>query len=270
MFDEVKPHVAKYEYFQAGYVNQPNDFDGLDLGGSMPIASNVAVTGRLTLPSSSVNGVTVDSRRLELGTRYFFEMPSLEQTDADLGIAFANVDVEGGTVSDSSSSLLLSGQLRRSMYRQLGNSKYAINEAYGGAQVAADDLGAAALHAGLLIDLTRKVAANAEVMYDDGAHLRLGLRMDLAKPGAPRRAALMKKKPAEDAASEMQPETGALESEAGEKKNPVASFFRKLFRQGPDAEPAANTEDAVAAEEIVPVAKPLIVKESGPDLPGER
>ncbi|MEM7378434.1 MAG: hypothetical protein AAF460_13130, partial [Pseudomonadota bacterium] len=148
LFDEVKPHSARYEYFQAGYVDQPDDFAGFDLDGSMPIASNVAVTGRLTLPTADVNGVDIDSRRIELGTRYYFELQQMTETDADFGLSLANVDVSGGGVDDSDTALLLSGQLRRNLYQPIGSTRYAVNEAYGGAQVAVDDIGSPAVRAG--------------------------------------------------------------------------------------------------------------------------
>jgi len=237
------------------------------------IMKQSALAGRLTLPSATVNGVSVDSRRIEVGTRYFFEMPSLDQTDADLGVSLANVDVSGGGFSESDSALLLSGQLRRAMNRQIGKSKYAINEAYGGAQVAVGDLTSRALHAGLLVDLNPKVSANAEVMVDDGAHLRLGIRMDLAKPDAPRRAALLRKKePVAETGS--QPETAALEAAPEEADNRVVSFFRKLFRQGPEAtasDVAAPVDGkAVPLIEAAPATGASTVQESVYTVPGSQ
>ncbi|MEM6987234.1 MAG: hypothetical protein AAF499_11920 [Pseudomonadota bacterium] len=229
LFDEVKPHSAKYEYFQAGYVDQPDDFSGFDLDGSMPIASNVAVTGRLTFPSSDVNGITVDSRRVELGTRYYFAVPDMNSTDADIGLSLTNTDVSGGGVDESDSAVLVSGQFRRTFYRRLGSSNLAINEAYGGAQVPLDEIDSPAVRAGLLVGINPKVSANAELMVDDGTHLRLGVRMDLAKPNAPRRAALLKKKP-KKTVSAAEPTTGALQKEPSDGGNRVTRFFNRLTR----------------------------------------
>ncbi|MEM7377156.1 MAG: hypothetical protein AAF460_06550, partial [Pseudomonadota bacterium] len=111
-------------------------------------------------------------------------------------------------------------------------------------------------------DREAKLSANAELMIDDGTHLRLGIRMDLAKPNAPRRAALLQKRP-----EPYTPSTGALTREPAEKENRFKAFFRKLFNPGSEAEtldtevPAASTAstsdtlityDASGAAKITP------------------
>ncbi len=254
LFDEVKPHATNYEYFQAGFVSQPNDFDGMEVGASLPFASNVAFIGRLAVPTASIDGNTVEARRIEVGTRYFFEMPNLDDTDADIGVSLANTGLSGGGFDDSESGVLLAGQLRRALDRQIGKSPFAVSETYGGAQIwMGDDQATRSVHAGLLVDLNETVSANAELLYDEGAQVRIGIRMDIAKPGAPRRAALITRDDqldSEDGALV----TAALESAPTEApENSFVAFVRNLFQQGPDEAEAPvqlDTEDTVSIEEV--------------------
>ncbi|MGB0865057.1 MAG: hypothetical protein ACPGSC_01030 [Granulosicoccaceae bacterium] len=171
---------ANYKYAEGSLLFHPDSFNGFELRASQVLRPNVALTGYLNRVSGDVLGVDVTGSQFGLGARYFFALQSVSQTDLDLSAAFVNIKAEADGASASDSGLLLGAQARRMWDKPIGESAFTLEETYAGLQVGIglDDSGTA-LHGGVLVAINEQFSVRGELLFDDGTHVSLGVRMKL-------------------------------------------------------------------------------------------